>query len=70
MTEVTTIPVGGYSAIMQNSPSGAVFENPARRAHPCGIELIVAFADEGENHHGGIYQASNFVYKGSADAVA
>jgi hypothetical protein len=24
-----------------------------------GIELIVAFADRAENHHGGIYQASN-----------
>ena len=29
-----------------------------------GIELVVAFADQGENHHGGIYQASNFIYTG------
>jgi hypothetical protein len=32
-----------------------------------GIELIVAFADQGENHHGGIYQASNFVYTGMTE---
>jgi hypothetical protein len=30
-----------------------------------GIELIVVFADQGENHHGGIYQASNFIYTGT-----
>src|SRR5436305_573628 len=29
-----------------------------------GIELVVAFADIGQNHHGGIYQAANFVYAG------
>ena len=32
-----------------------------------GIELIVAFADQGENHHGGIYQASNFIYTGMTE---
>ena len=32
-----------------------------------GIELVVAFADQGENHHGGIYQASNFVYTGTTE---
>ena len=32
-----------------------------------GIELIVAFADQGENHHGGIYQAANFVYTGESE---
>src|SRR5262249_22279195 len=31
------------------------------------IELIVAFADQGENHHGGIYQASNFIYTGTTE---
>src|SRR5215510_7155054 len=29
-----------------------------------GIEIIVAFADQGQNHHGGVYQAANFVYTG------
>ena len=32
-----------------------------------GIELIVAFADQGEGHHGGIYQAANFIYSGQSE---
>ena len=32
-----------------------------------GIQLIVAFADQGQNHHGGIYQASNFIYAGESE---
>jgi hypothetical protein len=32
-----------------------------------GIELVVAFADKGEGHHGGIYQASGFVYTGESE---
>ena len=32
-----------------------------------GIELVVAFADSAENHHGGIYQASNFAYTGMSE---
>jgi hypothetical protein len=38
-----------------------------RKRYP-RIELDVAFADRGENHHGGIYQASNFVYTGMTEA--
>ena len=29
-----------------------------------GLKLVVSFADAGENHHGGIYQASNWAYVG------
>ena len=32
-----------------------------------GIELVVAFADTGQGHHGGIYQASGFVYAGLSE---
>jgi hypothetical protein len=32
-----------------------------------GIELVVAFADQGEGHHGGIYQASGFYYTGESE---
>jgi hypothetical protein len=32
-----------------------------------GIELVVAFADQGEGHHGGIYQASGFIYTGESE---
>lgn len=29
-----------------------------------GLKLIVSFADPGQGHHGGVYQASNWVYAG------
>lgn len=31
-----------------------------------GLRLIVSFADPGEGHHGGIYQAANWVYVGDS----
>ena len=34
-----------------------------KRACP-GIRLVVSYADLDQNHHGGIYQASNWVYDG------
>jgi hypothetical protein len=32
-----------------------------------GTELVVAFADQGEGHHGGIYQAAGFLYTGESE---
>lgn len=32
-----------------------------------GIELIVFFADPSEGHHGGIYQAGNWIYTGESN---
>lgn len=32
-----------------------------------GLRLIVSFADPAQGHHGGIYQAGNWVYLGPAD---
>ncbi len=32
-----------------------------------GLRLIVSFADPNEHHHGGIYQAGNWIYVGSTD---
>ena len=34
-----------------------------RKSSP-GIKLIVSYADVDSNHHGGIYQATNWVYEG------
>lgn len=34
-----------------------------RKAFP-GIRLIVSFADQRRDHHGGIYQATNWIYAG------
>lgn len=32
-----------------------------------GIKLIVSFADQSQGHHGGIYQATNWIYTGEGD---
>jgi hypothetical protein len=34
-----------------------------------GLRLIVSFADPDEGHHGGIYQAGNWVYNGSSPSA-
>lgn len=34
-----------------------------KKANP-GLRLIVSYADQDMNHHGGIYQATNWVYEG------
>lgn len=33
-----------------------------------GLKLIVSFADPVEGHHGGIYQATNWIYSGQSNA--
>lgn len=42
---------------------GAIALRFLRRANP-GLRLVVSYADSGEGHHGGIYQAMNWVYLG------
>lgn len=39
-----------------------------RRQSP-GLRLIVSFADQARGHHGGIYQAMNWIYTGLSDPV-
>jgi len=34
-----------------------------------GIKVVVSFADTAENHHGGIYQATNWIYTGETAPV-
>ena len=36
------------------------------RASNPGIRIVVSFADTNEGHHGGIYQATNWVYTGTS----
>jgi hypothetical protein len=36
-----------------------------KKSNP-GIRLIVSFADPSEGHHGGIYQATNWIYNGDS----
>jgi hypothetical protein len=35
-----------------------------------GLRLIVSFADPSQNHHGGIYQAGNWIFTGKTSASA
>jgi hypothetical protein len=38
------------------------------RSKEKGLRLIVSFADPDENHHGGIYQATNWIYAGQSES--
>lgn len=39
-----------------------------KRANP-GIRLIVSYADTQQGHHGGIYQAGNWIFTGTSDGA-
>ena len=39
-----------------------------KRTNP-GLRLVVSFADPAEGHHGGIYQAGNWIYTGTSGAT-
>ena len=39
-----------------------------RQSQP-GIRLIVSYADQAQGHHGGVYQAGNWIYVGSMKGV-
>lgn len=39
-----------------------------RSSNP-GLRLVVSFADPNEGHHGGIYQAGNWIYTGESNPV-
>ena len=36
--------------------------------HSPGLRLVVSYADTGQGHHGGIYQAGNWIYTGTGGA--
>ena len=40
------------------------------KAQSPGLRLVVSFADAGRGHHGGIYQATNWMYAGGAETHA
>lgn len=37
------------------------------KQHCSGTRLVVSFADRGQGHHGGIYQAGNWLYSGAVE---
>ena len=38
------------------------------KKHNPNLKLVVSFADKGQGHHGGIYQATNWIYVGEGGA--
>ena len=42
--------------------------NFIKKSQP-GIKLIVSYADQSQGHHGGVYQAGNWIYVGSMKGV-
>jgi hypothetical protein len=40
------------------------------KRHCPKLRLIVSFADQSQNHHGGIYQATNWIYAGGSETHA
>lgn len=39
-----------------------------KKSNP-NLKLIVSFADQSQNHHGGIYQATNWIYNGTGESA-
>lgn len=39
------------------------------KKHNPGLRLVVSYADSGQGHHGGIYQAGNWIYVGISKGV-
>ena len=60
--ELTRVALRDHVAPVSQVVSAALRE--LRRTNP-GLRLVVSFADPGEGHHGGIYQAGNWVYTGA-----
>lgn len=46
----------------------AIAFNLLKKQSP-NIQLVVSYADPEQGHHGGIYQATNWIYKGLTDAT-
>jgi hypothetical protein len=47
----------------------AVVVRLLRRSNP-GLELLISYADQRQQHHGGVYQSSNWVYLGETQREA
>jgi hypothetical protein len=60
--ELTRIALNKHSVYVSKILSIAI--RFLKKANP-GLRLIVSFADTEQNHHGGIYQATNWIYAGT-----
>lgn len=61
--ELTRIAFRHHSSPISRNLSIAI--KMLKKSNP-GLRLIVSFADTNENHHGGIYQATNWIYSGTS----
>ena len=59
--ELTRVALNDHDAPVTQVVAAAI---KALRKHSPGLRLIVSFADPHYGHHGGIYQAGNWVYSG------
>ena len=59
--ELTRVALAEHTAPVSQVVAAAI---SALRAHSPGLRLIVSFADPHYGHHGGIYQAGNWLYLG------
>jgi hypothetical protein len=62
--ELTRVALGPHQAPVTKIVAVAI--RLLRKSNP-GLRLIVSFADPGQGHAGGIYQAGNWVYTGQTD---
>lgn len=62
--ELTRIALDAHEAPV--SQMMAITLKILKRTNP-GLRLVVSYADPNQSHHGGIYQASNYVYIGQTD---
>jgi hypothetical protein len=61
--ELTRVALGAHEAFV--SEFAAECLRRLKRGNP-GLRLVVSFADPRHGHHGGIYQAGNWIYSGTS----
>lgn len=65
--ELTRVALSEHAAAVSQVVAAAI---RLLKQHSPGLRLIVSFADPNHNHHGGIYQAGNWIYTGQSDPSA
>lgn len=65
-TELVRIALGKHESFVSQIVSKAFIF--LKRRSP-GIRLVVSFADPREGHHGGVYQAGNWIYSGETGST-
>ena len=56
-------PGGVAGSCVAGQPDIGEGDKISRHSLP-GLRLIVSYADKDQNHHGGIYRATNWIYEG------